>query len=681
MKSTNLFNRALTVLVLCACFAMAGCGGDKASIPVSFLTLSETEIELEAGEIHALECVVSPYNADNQRIIWSTSDKSVATVKDGVVTAVKAGNAIVTAMADDNGKTATCAVTVIGEGGNNNGSEDTGEGEKGSVGPLTWSLDKVTEVSATFTGSLDVPESDLSFSQVTVYYSDAETFNTNDAKKSSATTFDADKKFTITVTGLKPNVKYKYCLIAEVKSEKTYGDVTEFTTLSLVAPTLNAVSEIGAFSVTISGKVTLPSETVSGLGYGFQYCTSQDFGWESVTENVTKLDSDNKFSVEITSLTENTTYYYRSYIEMSGASVYGGVNSFKTQSHPYNAQTDLNISSASDLSSSGSANCYIVSKGGLYKFKAVKGNSSTSVGSVSSAAILWETFGTDTAPEYNDLISAFCYKDGYIAFKTSDTFKEGNAVLAAKDANGTILWSWHIWLTDQPLEQAYYNSAGTMMDRNLGATSATPGDVGALGLLYQWGRKDPFLGSSHISRGQNAKSTITWPSSVSSNSSNGKIEYATAHPTTFITYNSSSNDWYYTGSGSVDNTRWTDSRSKKSIYDPCPAGWRVPDGGENGIWSIALGSSSSYDRTYNSANEGMNFSGELGSATTIWYPASGYRYYYDGSLNFVGSRGFYWSASPDSNHAYYLYFNSYGGVYPSDYYYRAYGYSVRCSRE
>ena len=35
-----------------------------------------------------------------------------------------------------------------------------------------------------------------------------------------------------------------------------------------------------------------------------------------------------------------------------------------------------------------------------------------------------------------------------------------------------------------------------MMDRNLGATSATPGNVGSLGLLYQWGRKDPFLGSS-----------------------------------------------------------------------------------------------------------------------------------------------------------------------------------------
>ena len=126
------------------------------------------------------------------------------------------------------------------------------------------------------------------------------------------------------------------------------------------------------------------------------------------------------------------------------------------------------------------------------------------------------------------------------------------------------------------------------MDRNLGATSATPGSVGALGLFYQWGRKDPFLGSRSISSSTKAASTLSWPSNVSSNSSDGTIAYATAHPTTFITCNSSNDDWYYTGSSSTDNTRW---QSSKTIYDPCPPGWRVPDGGDNGIWSKAVGSS------------------------------------------------------------------------------------------
>ena len=278
-----------------------------------------------------------------------------------------------------------------------------------------------------------------------------------------------------------------------------------------------------------------------------------------------------------------------------------------------------------------------------------------------------------------DLIKAFCYKDGYIAFQTADTYKEGNAVIAAKDASGTILWSWHIWLTDQPQGQVYYNNAGTMMDRNLGATSATPGDVGALGLLYQWGRKDPFLGSSSISSNTFAKSTLTWPSAVTSNSSNGTITYATANPTTFITCNSSNSfDWYYTGDSSTDNTRWTTSESNKSIYDPCPVGWRVPDGGSNGVWSKALGSSSYFDYTYDSTNEGMNFSGKFGSASTIWYPASGYRNGFDGSPSHVGNYGGYWSASPIFNLAYTLYFYSNGGVIPSNYNDRVSGLSVRC---
>ena len=338
-------------------------------------------------------------------------------------------------------------------------------------------------------------------------------------------------------------------------------------------------------------------------------------------------------------------------------------------------------SSASDLGTDGTANSYIVSKSGTYKFKPVKGNSSTSVGSVASVEVLWESFGTSTAPETGDLIKSVNYDSGYVVFATSSSFKEGNAVIAAKDASGTILWSWHIWLTDQPQGQEYYNNAGTMMDRNLGATSATPGDFGALGLLYQWGRKDPFLGSSSISSNIEAKSTGTWPSAVSSNSTKGTIEYATAYPTTFIKYNSSNNDWYYTGSSSTDNTRWTTSNSAKSIYDPCPAGWRIP--GSNGIWSKALGSSSEFTQSslYDSTNEGMNFSGKFGSDQTIWYPASGYRSSNFGSFSGVRLSGRYWSASPNSDHACYLFFSNSGCVNPWNSSTRAAGLSVRCLQE
>ena len=325
------------------------------------------------------------------------------------------------------------------------------------------------------------------------------------------------------------------------------------------------------------------------------------------------------------------------------------------------------------------ANCYIVTTADTYAFKAVKGNSSESVGNVASAEVRWEAFGTDQQPSVGDLVKDVSYKDGEITFKATD--KKGNALIVAKDAAGNILWSWHIWLTDQPEEQVYYNNAGTMMDRNLGATSATPGDVGALGLLYQWGRKDPFLGSSNISSNTIAISTMTWWNTPeSSNSSNGTIEYATAHPTTFIGYNISNFDWYYTGSESTDDTRWTTSESNKSIYDPCPSGWRVPDGGSMGVWAKALGSS--YTKpSYDSTNEGMNFSGKFGSASTIWYPASGSRFNDRGALSLVGIEGSYWSASPSDITAISMHFSDDGYVSPSYSNHRASALSVRCVKE
>ena len=338
-------------------------------------------------------------------------------------------------------------------------------------------------------------------------------------------------------------------------------------------------------------------------------------------------------------------------------------------------------------SASGTANCYIVSKPGTYSFPTVKGNSSTSVGNVSQAEVLWESFGTTTAPSKGDIIQSVSYKAGSgssagtITFSTPSTLRNGNAVIAAKDASGNILWSWHIWVCKDydptVTGQAYYNNAGVMMDRNLGATSATPGDVGVLGLMYQWGRKDPFLGSSSISSSTQAKSTLSsWPSPESSTSSTGTIDYAVKNPTTFITGVSGTNyDWVYS---SRDDKLW---QSAKTIYDPCPPGWKVPTGGSDGVWSKAANTSSSFSYTWNSTDKGMNFSNKFGSASRIWYPAAGYLYYDDGSLRDVGGDGDWWSCTPDGDYAYGLGLNGDGNVYPSDYNGRAFGQSVRCLQE
>lgn len=301
---------------------------------------------------------------------------------------------------------------------------------------------------------------------------------------------------------------------------------------------------------------------------------------------------------------------------------------------------------------SGTANCYIISNAGTYKFKTVKGNSSESVGNVVSAAVLWETFGTDIAPKVGDLIRNVSYSDGYITYSTADVFKEGNALIAAKDAKGNILWSWHIWLTDEPQGQVYYHGAGTVMDRNLGATSASPGDVGALGLLYQWGRKDPFVGSSSIYSDIFAETSINLPKPVVSKAKTGTIAYATSHPTTLIIHNDDNSDWYYTGTSSKDETRW---QSEKTVYDPCPAGWRVPDGGSQGVWSKARGTIIPSKIQYDNSKEGVNLSGMFGFDSMIWYPAAGYISTWSSKkLINVGYYGYYWSVTPCTVGAYTL---------------------------
>ena len=329
-----------------------------------------------------------------------------------------------------------------------------------------------------------------------------------------------------------------------------------------------------------------------------------------------------------------------------------------------------------DLSLPETANCYIVSEPGRYQFMAAIGNSFEKLTSIARAEVLWESFGTDAAPSVGDLIRDVKYYEGNIIFHVPEDFKEGNAVIAARDAHENILWSWHIWLTDQPEEVVYKSNAGVLMDRNLGATSAAPGDVCSLGLLYQWGRKDPFLNSSEITSWVNvAKSTAVWPASVQSDAAKGTVEYSVANPMTFISRNAKNQDWLYTGSDKVDNTRWAAYETPKPIYDPCPPGWRVPEGGINGVWAKSGFDDTSFDKV----NRGMSFS--IVAESVPWYPASGSRSNTNGALSEVGTNGRYWSVTPSAHYAYSLYFSTDRTVNPSNDSYRASGYSVRCVKK
>lgn len=80
------------------------------TVAVEKVTLDKTSAELTVGDTATLKASVTPDNATDKTVTWTSSDDSVASVKDGVVTAVKAGTATITAKSGD--KTATCTVTV-----------------------------------------------------------------------------------------------------------------------------------------------------------------------------------------------------------------------------------------------------------------------------------------------------------------------------------------------------------------------------------------------------------------------------------------------------------------------------------------------------------------------------------------------------------------------------------------
>ena len=93
----------------------SGGGGDEPEIPVIHVTsisLNKSSLRLQAGANAILAASISPVNADNKQVTWSSSDTGIATVEDGVVTGAKPGVVKITAQSVDGGYTTVCEVTV-----------------------------------------------------------------------------------------------------------------------------------------------------------------------------------------------------------------------------------------------------------------------------------------------------------------------------------------------------------------------------------------------------------------------------------------------------------------------------------------------------------------------------------------------------------------------------------------
>ncbi|MBO5419058.1 MAG: hypothetical protein J6A22_03140 [Bacteroidales bacterium] len=496
---------------------------------------------------------------------------------------------------------------------------------------------------------------------VVVYYSDAPVLDIEDAESVTSTKINNAGRCTVVIDGLRIATTYRYQVYVVTESSELAGETGEFNTNDIKVTLSVDDSSISSTSAVVSGTVTGMSDVDrNSLEFGISVSGSEDC---PVALSVGEFS----FQASVGDLNNGTEYKLTPFIRQHDAVVYGEETLVFTTKDGYSsASKNLDMTSAVDLSLRESANSYIVPEKGLYKFKALKGYTNGQIGDIASCTILWESFGTSVAPECCDLISAVCYKDGYIAFQTSDPYRNGNAVIAAMDSKGRILWSWHIWFTETPKD--CYFATKALMDRNLGATSVILGDPCSLGLLYQWGRKDPFLNSSVIDDNIPAKSTIAWPDAVKHDKITGTIGFAVSNPTVFIGYNLETKDWQY----NQDDTRW---RTVKTEYDPCPPGYKVPDGGPDGVFKKA-GFSGWFG--FNPSSKGIIFAS---TSPASWFPASGFRYFDDGSIGYIGVDGYYWSSTPSRTDGYYMYFNYGGYVDPAFTNYRSFGFAVRCQKK
>lgn len=290
------------------------------------------------------------------------------------------------------------------------------------------------------------------------------------------------------------------------------------------------------------------------------------------------------------------------------------------------------------------SNCYIVEPGKSYKIRIdVKGELDAVVpagmtisrtNSIASLVVWWQ--------DQPNLVQSLQYVDpqtAIICFRPSVT---GNALILGNNSSPLTEWSWHFWVLDNtPAE--YVANGVTLMDRNLGATTNDPGSVDFRGLIYEWGRKDPFSGPAKISENVNRQFYQMNGSVRNSERFIGPvgIDVAINHPDWYI-YSSAvngnySNDWLTPPNADL----WGATSRAKTIFDPCPRGWRVPL--DHTAWNYVNAGNFVWDAT----NCCRRMSGGA------WFPAAG-RYDHEnppirtesGILQ-VGHYGYYWVSDLD----------------------------------
>lgn len=253
----------------------------------------------------------------------------------------------------------------------------------------------------------------------------------------------------------------------------------------------------------------------------------------------------------------------------------------------------------------GSANCYIADRSATstsYKFCTFMGNSGTLIpAAASSVEELWETLNGNSSFNGGNtgyLLDALSCSGGCISFKVLN--RSGNALIAARNDSDEIMWSWHIWLPYGGSVASGTLGNGTVcMDRNLGALSAST-TANSIGLLYQWGRKDPFMGPYQLIGYCNTLMLTNPAGAITQQlTTTATVAWSILNPTVIVDKESGG---YW---DSENLASWTGTG--KTTHDPCPPGWRIPTKDE--LANLEFGEWDDTNHWYTESASSLNFGG------------------------------------------------------------------------
>ena len=266
--------------------------------------------------------------------------------------------------------------------------------------------------------------------------------------------------------------------------------------------------------------------------------------------------------------------------------------------------------------------------------------------------------------------------------------KNGNAVIAVKSADGTIMWSWHLWfdhsdalstiactnhegdnfkVTKNILGYTIYKWKSTSYESPRVARMKIEQEVGNGAkksayititqspyaekeystALYQFGRKDAFPGTN----------TLYESTFVENGGDNISIVNAIQNPGTFYTDgNTWGTEYRYFNLWSMQTTSQTDASKTlvKTVYDPCPVGFSMPPVKTfSGVTTTGTTNTNNKDiNALGDWDQGWHFyAKDSSSPSTIYYPAIGSRTAKEGKLYGVKDRGYYWVGVPSSTSA------------------------------